>query len=326
MFPAPLSFILDDPIPIDNNCTQGVQWIWTIFRMCAVTPKEITAVSFGLLSTCIWLVIALPQIIENCRKGIPDQAVSPILLLCFLMGDVVNLLGCIFVHQLPLQVLMAAIGVLNDFIQISQFLYYMFKHKRLLQNSVSPIEIPPPENSSTVGSANTPSSSSITAVLCLTFGVVVFIGPSWSDENNQEAQFSHSLTRRLFDATITPMPIPEPLFPTSSLLLGFILGWLSTCIYMSSRIPQIIKNWRRGSTEGLSPLTFIFAIIGNTSYGLQILLTSLNRVFIVRSLPWIFGSLGCVLLDLSILAQFYHFRRRSYTPLQEEVVDELAAC
>lgn len=104
MFPAPLSFIHDEPIPIDTNCTQGVQWIWTIFQLCTVTPKEITAVSFGLLSTCIWLVIAFPQIIENCRKGIPDQAVSPILLLCFLMGDTVNLLGCIFVHLLTLQV------------------------------------------------------------------------------------------------------------------------------------------------------------------------------------------------------------------------------
>lgn len=104
MFPAPLSVIRDDPTPIDVNCTQGVQWIWIVFRECAVTPKEITAVSFGLISAFIWIVFAFPQIIENCRKGIPDQALSPIMLFCFMLGDTINLLGCIFVHQLPLQV------------------------------------------------------------------------------------------------------------------------------------------------------------------------------------------------------------------------------
>lgn len=103
MFPS-LPMLRDDPTPIDVNCTQGIQWIWIVFRECAVTPKEITAVTFGLISAVIWIIFAIPQIIENYRKGIPDQALSPILLLCFLMGDTVNLLGCIFVHQLPLQV------------------------------------------------------------------------------------------------------------------------------------------------------------------------------------------------------------------------------
>lgn len=103
-FPGTLSLIQGGPTPIDANCTDGIQWIWVVFRQCAVSPQEIVAVTFGLLSTTIWLVFSIPQIVENCRKGIPDQAVSPFLLACFLVGDTVNLVGCIFVHQLPLQV------------------------------------------------------------------------------------------------------------------------------------------------------------------------------------------------------------------------------
>lgn len=103
-FPGTLSLIRGEPTPIDANCTDGIQWIWVVFRQCAVSPQEIVAVTLGLLSTTIWVVFAVPQIVENCRKGIPDQAVSPFLLACFLVGDTVNLVGCIFVHQLPLQV------------------------------------------------------------------------------------------------------------------------------------------------------------------------------------------------------------------------------
>ncbi|VDN95932.1 unnamed protein product [Rodentolepis nana] len=322
---------LVDPTPIDNNCTQGIQWIWIVFRQCAVTPKEITAVSFGLISACIWIVFAFPQIVENCRKGIPDQALSPIMLICFLMGDAINLLGCIFVHQLPLQVIMAGIGVTSDFVQISQFLYYKFIHKRMLRNLPNPIEVTPSDDA--VGSGQVATRSSSTVALCLTFGVVCFFSPILSTlESDANPEFSHSsssfITRQLLSAvtTSTPKPIPDSLFPTSGLLIGFILGWISTSIYLSSRVSQILKNWRRGSTEGLSPITFILAICGNTSYTLQLLLTSLDRVFIIRSLPWIFGAICCVLLDLFICSQMYHFRRRHYIPLQEESVVEPTAC
>ncbi len=58
----------------------------------------------GLISTVIWIIFAIPQIVENYRKGIPDQAVSPFLLLFFIVGDTLNLIGCLLTHQLPLQV------------------------------------------------------------------------------------------------------------------------------------------------------------------------------------------------------------------------------
>ncbi|VDK39442.1 unnamed protein product [Taenia asiatica] len=173
-FPGTLSLIRGEPTPIDANCTDGIQWIWVVFRQCAVSPQEIVAVTLGLLSTTIWVVFAVPQIVENCRK----------------VGDTVNLVGCIFVHQLPLQ--------------------------------------------------------------------------------------------------------------TNVLIVGYVLGWISASIYISSRIPQILKNWRRGSTEGLSPVTFIFAIVGNVAYALQIFLTSVEPTFIIRALPWLFGSLGVVLFDLIV--------------------------
>ena len=55
---------------------------------------------------------------------------------------------------------------------------------------------------------------------------------------------------------------------SSSHTVGLVLGWLSACIYLNSRIPQIIKNYKRESTKGLSRTMFVNAIMGNLTYGL----------------------------------------------------------
>jgi hypothetical protein len=51
-------------------------------------------------------------------------------------------------------------------------------------------------------------------------------------------------------------------------LLPQILGWFSAVLYVGSRVPQLIKNWRQQSTEGLSPGMFICAVFGNIFYAL----------------------------------------------------------
>lgn len=45
-----------------------------------------------------------------------------------------------------------------------------------------------------------------------------------------------------------------------------VFGWISAALYISSRMPQIIKNWKQQSTEGLSKLLFICAVCGNVFY------------------------------------------------------------
>jgi hypothetical protein len=42
-----------------------------------------------------------------------------------------------------------------------------------------------------------------------------------------------------------------------------LMGWTSAILYIGSRIPQILKNWRNKSTEGLSFGMFLCAVMGN---------------------------------------------------------------
>ncbi|KAF5201261.1 PQ-loop repeat family protein / transmembrane family protein, partial [Thalictrum thalictroides] len=64
---------------------------------------------------------------------------------------------------------------------------------------------------------------------------------------------------------------------------------------------------RRGNVEGLSPLMFIFALVGNMTYVASILVSSLQWSKISANLPWLVDAGGCVLLDTCILIQFVYF-------------------
>ncbi|XP_016505560.1 vacuolar lysine transporter YPQ1 isoform X2 [Nicotiana tabacum] len=95
---------------------------------------------------------------------------------------------------------------------------------------------------------------------------------------------------------------------TNSGGVGSFLGWGMAAIYMGGRLPQICLNIRRGNVEGLNPLMFIFALLGNTTYVASILASSLDWSKIGPNLPWLVDAAGCVLLDTFILIQFVYFR------------------
>ncbi|GAC94194.1 pq loop repeat [Pseudozyma hubeiensis SY62] len=107
------------------------------------------------------------------------------------------------------------------------------------------------------------------------------------------------------DDVTQPIPKPEP--------VGWrwdaqVAGWLSAVLYLSSRVPQILKN-RTTKCEGLSLALFVFAVAGNLTYVASILLKSTQRDYIVESFSWLVGSLGTVFLDFIVLGQFIHYRK-----------------
>lgn len=90
---------------------------------------------------------------------------------------------------------------------------------------------------------------------------------------------------------------------------GTIVGYLSSVLYLVSRLSQIYKNTQRRSAEGLASGMFIFAVAANTFYGGSLLLRSRSRQEMLSSLPWLIGSLGTVALDVIIIAQSVVFAR-----------------
>jgi hypothetical protein len=113
-------------------------------------------------------------------------------------------------------------------------------------------------------------------------------------------------------------------------VLGQVFGYLCAILYLGSRIPQILLNHRRKSTEGVAMLFFIFACIGNLTYVLSIFAYSprctspgrhcepgeaprLYARYILVNTSWLLGSFGTLLLDLGIFAQFFWYRDATMT-------------
>jgi uncharacterized protein with PQ loop repeat len=100
-------------------------------------------------------------------------------------------------------------------------------------------------------------------------------------------------------------------------LWGTLLGWGSAACYLSSRLPQLYENYRRQTTEGLSPHYFLSAFVGNMAYGLSIFLHDSSWQYIWRQFPWLVGSLGNIVLDFGMIYQFIRYRKKKEMIVQE---------
>ncbi|KAL6040590.1 PQ loop repeat-containing protein 2 [Balamuthia mandrillaris] len=93
-------------------------------------------------------------------------------------------------------------------------------------------------------------------------------------------------------------------------ILGDIAAWTSGVLYFTARIPQIIRNYRRKSVEGLSFPMFFCAVMANLCYGLSIILAGIkfDAQFFKATLPYLVGSI-CVLSEsFIIVSQFFLYR------------------
>jgi uncharacterized protein with PQ loop repeat len=82
--------------------------------------------------------------------------------------------------------------------------------------------------------------------------------------------------------------------------LALLFGWGSAALYLGSRIPQLYKNWRLKSCEGLSIMMFLFSVFGNALFVASIFLNSTEHDYLVRNMPWWLGSTGTLVFDFSV--------------------------
>ncbi|KAF7363532.1 hypothetical protein MSAN_01009700 [Mycena sanguinolenta] len=116
-------------------------------------------------------------------------------------------------------------------------------------------------------------------------------------------------------------PIPsQP--PIDERVLGRIFAWLCATLYLTSRLPQIWKNFVRKSVEGLSIYLFVFAFLGNTFYVASILTS--ESVDLRESLPYLLGSGGTLMFDVTIVGQSwcYRPRPRRHSRSRTQLLDE----
>lgn len=108
----------------------------------------------------------------------------------------------------------------------------------------------------------------------------------------------------IFMGNITQNCEPDKSITPTVEHIGYLIGWVSAFVYLNSRIPQVLKNYKRKSVEGLSLIMFFCAIMGNLTYGMGVILKDSSPTALKKSLPWLVGSLGTLSFDFFILLQF----------------------
>ncbi|NXW58792.1 LAAT1 protein, partial [Eurystomus gularis] len=270
-----------------SDCPNGSRWVMDVFNECAQDGRDIASVVLGLLSIVCFAAASFPQFYQACKTGIMDQALSIYFLLGWLGGDLLNLIGSFLADQLPLQVYTAIYYVLADLVMLSLYCYYKVKNGS--------------------GGLTAPINAAFVFLSLGMVSTVSFLGRGAAVEQDAATFKGRSLLSAHGDELgLKPF--------TKSEIIGFTIGSISSVLYLCSRVPQIYTNYKRKSTVGVSYSLFALVMLGNSLYGLSVLLKNPEPGqgegdYVLHHLPWLVGSLGVLSLDVVISFQFLAYRR-----------------
>ncbi|KAF3919908.1 hypothetical protein ABW21_db0209048 [Orbilia brochopaga] len=297
-----------------------LEFVSSQLQTCIPTPVTFFSSVAGLLSITAWLFAQLPQIIKNYRQQ-SSESLSFMFILIWCLGDSSNLLGAILLNQMTFQKVVAAYYVLVDVVLVTQWRWYNRPSKKAAD------EI---DGSRRASASGRDKESRLAAANA---------NPDAGRAKPKPANVFMTLALLLH--IVRAAPITTAAAPSDELdkgrLLGMILGWSSTVLYLSSRLPQIYLNHQRRSVSGLSPLLFAAAFCGNFCYSASLLLNpsawrdlpafgeggwvgedgTTTAAWWTDTLPFLLGSAGVLAQDGYIGLQFWKWGGK----IEEENVD-----
>ncbi|CCX31074.1 Similar to Protein RTC2; acc. no. P38279 [Pyronema omphalodes CBS 100304] len=300
-----------------------------------LTVSEALSGIAGSISLVSWIVLLLPQLIENYKNGRAD-ALSLAFIAAWFLGDVANLIGAIWGSLLPTVVAIAIYFCFSDMLLLGQCLYYNSLTSKASADS-SPIDTPQITISRPTQDLSTEHDPLITDFERRRSSVA-----SRRSSVALERQRKDSLSSILRDDANSLSPAAREVLSILAVIAAGTVGWalayysgawnvkgdpeggrempmgakvlgyLSAVLYLAARVPQIVKNAREGSCEGLSRLFFLLSLLGNITYGAGILLHSTEREYVMDNLPWLMGSLGTMAEDIIIFIQFRIYSKKDH--------------
>ncbi|KAF9738657.1 hypothetical protein PMIN06_001931 [Paraphaeosphaeria minitans] len=300
-----------------------------------LTTHEALSGVFGSISLASWIFLLVPQLIENYRQSSAD-GISLAFLAVWFIGDVTNLIGALWAQLVPTVSALAVYFCFADLILIAQCVYYNDKNARRAARKASTrsedsVEQPllGRRDSSNVGLPGSHtrrrSSAASASASARERRRRASSLPSLVEEGEARGgAWAKNVASIVGVCAVGAagwaiawkagvwVPTPEhgasPSDPEPDTPLGAsVLGYASAVCYLGARIPQIVKNQRERSCEGLSLLFFILSLLGNATYGAGILFHSLEKEYFLTNLPWLIGSLGTIVEDVVIFIQFRVF-------------------
>eukprot|EP00123_Amoebidium_parasiticum_P021111 comp6174_c0_seq1/m.2001 comp6174_c0_seq1/g.2001 ORF comp6174_c0_seq1/g.2001 comp6174_c0_seq1/m.2001 type:complete len:284 (-) comp6174_c0_seq1:116-967(-) len=258
--------------------------------------NEVISQALGYISAVCWLIVSFPQFYEiyQTKSG---KGLSVFFLVLWTIGDILNLAGCIMSNQLATQLYVALWYMVMDTITFSMLAYYDWIPAWRSGRASAAVD---GETKPLLKSSPVPTVSQST-IGCAVFLMVGMTGLFRFSKTQSNLLATTANTGRALLSTNGDDTCPYSHLVCS---IGITLGWASSFVYLSARIPQIIQNFKRRSTDGLSIWLFVLAVAGNTTYAGSIFVWSTDAQFLWEKFPWILGSLGTLVFDFTIFGQF----------------------
>ncbi|KAI1181136.1 PQ loop repeat-domain-containing protein [Nemania sp. FL0916] len=277
---------------------------------------------FGSVSLTAWICLLIPQLITNYKAKSAD-GLSMGFLAIWLFGDVTNLCGALITGLAPTATTLAGYFCISDLILIIQCIYYNVRSARIARRRKHSSATDASEDEPLLRrrSTNSPGahlqhshhaqSSNPDAIKRIAAAEEESAsGSSWLSNTLAilaiylvgAAGWFISYSVGAWDSA-EGADTPDP--GSVAGITGLVMGYASALCYLCARIPQIIKNYRQKSCEGLALLFFCFSLTGNLTYGLSVFSYSQDAKYLVKAAPWLIGSLGTIVEDCII---FYQFR------------------
>lgn len=269
---------------------------------------------FSTLSLMSWICAQLPQIYTNYITK-SAAGISPTFLILWFMGDFLSFTSCLLNDVvLKFQVYLSLFFLCNDVALCYQYYYYnsVYPRKYGAVSSTPDDDDTPPIVHDFTGHQ----SEAIHIHHASWTASSPLKGNSPDDYQTNITAHAPSVRKSLVvgtavHAAVAAAQSTEPAADYNH--VGLILAWSCTIVYMSSRCPQLYKNYKRKSVEGITPLLFAAALLGNLAYTLSILtscefLYGDSKTFFLTELPYILGSSGTIVFDVVYFYQRHIYR------------------
>ncbi|KXN83127.1 putative vacuolar amino acid transporter YPQ3 [Leucoagaricus sp. SymC.cos] len=211
-----------------------------------------------------WIVVYTPQLYENYRLQ-SGEGMSILFLFGWIMGDVCSISGAILGGLVPSVIWLTSYHLLSDLLLLGQIYYYRWKRSRW--------PIAKGFGDSTIEEVDTLFRVIVRLMSYMILISLLGIAAWWVDE------------------WLTGEWLREPIVQ--------VLGWTSAVIFITSNLPQIVKNLET-RCEGLAPGLFVFTSFGSCTYVLSICAKSTEKDYLATNAGWLAGHGVSALLDLAV--------------------------
>ncbi|PVU95496.1 hypothetical protein BB561_001788 [Smittium simulii] len=277
----------------------------------------------GYISLFVSAIVTLPQVYEN-YLNMSGESVSEVMLWIWMVADLLNFTGAFLQKIIFTAIILAAYFVLTSVVLLFQ-LYYYRRYSKFQKIATISSDLGIPNTASAQGSPlNSPKPGLVSQ-----YGA---IPSSCSDDDSTINQPDSALSapqsnsscffkivacvaslgfiyyfylylKPLLNLTLTVTQMPQLDFWPQ------FYGYVSAVLYSGSRIPQIMKNYKNKSCEGLSIMMFVFTIISNVAFVGSFFAESTEIDRLIINLPWILGASISPFFDFIIFFQFYIYRK-----------------